>query len=76
MAAEVYALFHVLDHAYTVRETLEGLSGCQIPLETFADSRSLFNVIAKDNGTVKGRLRIDVCSLRDGYCKGELKCIQ
>lgn len=46
--------------------------GRYLKIESYADSKTLFDVIEKDSGTTEKRLQIDIFSLRESYAKGEL----
>ncbi len=47
MAAEVLALVFGFDNSYIVKHTIDKAMGKEIPLETYTDSPTLFNTIAK-----------------------------
>lgn len=72
MIAEVHALVWAFDHRYFVRQALEELLGRQVEMESFVDSRTLFNIIAKNNSTAQGRLQINVWVLKESYKRGQL----
>lgn len=71
----MYALVHGFDDAYMVREMLEKSLSCEISFEAFVDSRTLFNIIAKDGGAVERRLPIDVFVLKKRYMRADTKQI-
>ena len=73
MAAEVMALVLGYDVAFVVKDLVEEILGREIKLEVMIDSRTVFNVIAKDGQTVEKRLQIDVLALRQSYDVGELE---
>lgn len=54
-ATGVHALFLTLDHAYMIRKALKGLLAGILPIKAFLDSRTFFNVIAKNSGMVEQR---------------------
>ena len=75
MAAELFALIYGFDHSFTVRDALHQTTGQLIPIYAFGDSRTVFNVIAKQSSTTEKRLQIDVNALRESYRKGELSSL-
>ena len=70
MAAKVHALVLGFDYAYVIREAVEEPLGRRVEIEAYVDSRTLFNVIAKDSPTAERRFQIDVLALRESYQKG------
>lgn len=72
MAAEVQALVLGFDYAFIVKDLIEEIIGRSIRLEALIDSKTVFNVIAKDGQTAERRLQIDVLALRQSYDIGEL----
>lgn len=72
LAAEIHALVLAYDHAYVIRHTLIEILGRNVKLEAYVDSRSVFDVIAKDGNTTEKRLQIDIYALRQSYADGEL----
>ena len=73
MAAEVIALVLGYDVAFVVKDLVEEILGREVKLEVMIDSRTVFNVIAKDGQTAEKRLQIDVLALRQSYDAGELE---
>lgn len=72
LAAEIQALVLGFDSAFLVKDLVEELLGRTIKLEALIDSKTVFNVIAKDGKTSEKRLQIDVLALRQSYDLGEL----
>lgn len=60
MEAEVQALVLGFDYAFYVKDHVDALLGRRLDLEAMNDSRSVFNVIAKDEKTTERRWHIDV----------------
>lgn len=75
MAAEIQALVLGFDYAFVVKDLIEEILGHHISLDALIDSRTVFNVIAKDAQTAERRLQIDVLALRQSYDAGELERI-
>ena len=44
-------------------------------MDVYLDSRTVFNIIAKDGTTLEKRLQIDAHALRESYARGELRSI-
>ena len=72
MAAEIQALVLGFDYAYVVKDLIEEILGRTIMLDAMVDSKTVFDVIAKDAKTTERRLQIDVIALRQSYDMGEL----
>ena len=72
MAAEVQALVLGFDFSFVVKDLIEELLGREIKLEAMVDSKTVFDVIARDSQTAERRLQIDVLALRQSYNCGEL----
>ena len=75
MAAEIVAFVHGCDNDYTVRDLLQELLGVQVPLEGYLDSRTVFNIIAKNAMTVEKRLQIDAFGIRESCDRGEIRTL-
>ena len=75
MAAEVLGLLYRYDNAYVAAHMLSEIFGRQIPIDIFIDSRTLFNVVAKNGSTTEKRIQIDVHALRESHKKNELRYI-
>ena len=75
MAAEIQALMLGFDYAFYVRDLLEEILGRSFKIEAMIDSKTVFNVVAKDGKTTERRLQIDILSLRESYDNGELNRI-
>lgn len=73
MAAELHALFYGFDSAYVARDILHELRGRKLDIDGYVDSRTVFNVVAKNSSTLEKRLQIDVHELRESHRKGELR---
>ena len=75
MAAELLALVHGFDNGYILQNMLQEFLGKRIPLEAYVESRTVFNVVAKNGPTLEKRLQIDVFVLRESHAKGELRSL-
>ena len=75
MAAELLALVHGFDIAYVLQQMLQDILGKSIPIDGYLDSRTVFNVIAKNGPTLEKRLQIDAFALRESHSKGELRSL-
>ncbi len=73
MAAEVHGLIYGFDNAFVAKEMLREILGENLPIDGIVDSRTLFNVVAKNSSTLEKRLQIDVHSLRESHDRGELR---
>lgn len=56
MAAEVHGLVLSFDYAYILRDLVSEIIGGKVTIEAFVDSKTLFNVVAKDGATSERRL--------------------
>ena len=72
MAAEIQALVLGFDFAFIVKDLIEEILGREVKLEALVDSKTVFDVIARDAQTSERRLQIDVLALRQSYDRGEL----
>ena len=58
-----------------MRDTLSEILNIEVVLEAYVDSKSVFDVIAKDGVTTEKRLQIDIYALRQSYKNSELSGI-
>ena len=72
MAAELQALVLGFDYAFVIKDLVEEILGRHVKVEVMVDSKTTFNVVAKDGKTTERRLQIDVLALRQSYDLGEL----
>lgn len=75
LAAEVHGLVLGFDYVFIIQKLAEELLGRQVKVEAYTDSKTLFNVIAKDGATTERRLQIDIFALKESYERGELSRI-
>lgn len=73
MAAEIHALLYGFDNAIIVQNLLHDVTGTLYSIDGLVDSKTLFNVVAKDGKTLEKRLQIDVHSIRESLNVGDLK---
>ncbi len=75
MAAEIHGLLYGFDNALITKHLLRELINKDFDIHTYVDSKTLFNVVAKDAKTLEKRLQIDVWSIRESLKNGELKLL-
>lgn len=73
MVAELFALILGFDYALVVRDILEDMTGRVFPIETLVDSKTVFEIVAKQAQTTEKRLKIDAVTLMQSYDEGELE---
>lgn len=64
MASEIHALFLCFDKSYYIRHMLEEILGRRLNIEAYVDSKTVFDVIAKDGKRTERIIRIDVSALK------------
>lgn len=72
MASELHSLTMGFDNAYVVQHLLMEITGRLLEIEAYIDSKTVFDVVAKQGRTGEKRLAIDVSALRESYACGEL----
>ncbi len=72
LGAETYAFTDTCDFAYCAKRDLESIVDRTVPLEIYADSISLFDVITECLQTQERRLMIDLQAARDAYKSHEI----
>lgn len=75
MADEIQALVLGFDYAYIVKDLAKEIIGRKLKMEALVDSRTVFNVVAKDGQSTEKRLQIDVLALHQINDEGELNRI-
>lgn len=75
MAAGLLAFVYAFDNDFVVRSMLEQILKKKVPIDAYLESRTVFNVVAKEGSTLEKRLQIDVKTLRESYAQGELRNI-
>ena len=73
MAAEVHGLIYGFDQAYLARDMLEEVLRQKLEVDGYIDSRTVFNVVAKNSSTLEKRLQIDLHALKESHSRGELR---
>lgn len=73
MASEIHALVIGFDNAFALNHLAQEVLNRKIILDAYVDSRTLFDVIARDGRTSEKRLQIDIHALRQSYSQGELQ---
>lgn len=72
MAAEIHALLLEFDHTFLVRDLLQDLLHCDVPLELYIHSKNFPHVLTKQPKTCKKRKQININALRGSYHHAEL----
>lgn len=72
LASEIHSLVLGFDVAYVVQHMLNEIIGRKLKIEAYVDSRSTFDIVAKQGKTVEKRLQIDIHCLKQSYSNGEL----
>lgn len=72
MASELHALVAGFDAAFWLCDLVNQILGRDIPIEAYVDSKTVFDVVAKDGVTTEKRLEIDIHALREAYANGEI----
>ena len=75
MAAELLGLVYGFDNAYLLQHMLTEILGYTVPVDAYADSKIVFDIIAKRGPTLEKRLQIDAHALRESHLKGELRIL-
>ena len=75
MAAEILGMIYGFDNAYIAKSMIEEILGCEVPIDCYVDSRTLFNVVARFASTLEKRLQIDVLSLREAHDAKDIRSI-
>ena len=73
LAAEVHGLVLAFDHSFIIQDMIKEILGRTLDVEAYVDSKTLFDVVAKNSNTTEKRLQIDIFALKESYAKGELR---
>ncbi len=71
--AELLALMEGFDVAFTVKHAMREIHQRDVPLDIFTDSRTVFNIVAKDASSLEKRLQIGAFALRESHCREEIR---
>lgn len=71
MAAELFSFVLGFDYAFVVQDLLMDMTGRHFPLEALVDSKTVFDIVAKQSQTTEKRLQIDAMALRQSYDGGK-----
>jgi len=52
---------------------MEEVLGKIIEIDRYLESRTVFNIVARNSATLEKRLQIDVHALRESHARGELR---
>jgi hypothetical protein len=70
LAAETLALSEAFDVGYVIRQSMECLLGCSLPLVLYTDARSLYHLtISLSACPTERRLAIDIAAVREAFEK-------
>ena len=72
LAAEAHAFSTCFDFSYALQHEVSNITGQEVPIIMFTDSKCLFDTITKLTSISEKRLLIDVAALRQSYVNGEL----
>lgn len=72
MEAEIQALVLGFDFAFIINDPIEDNFGMDCRIEEFIYSKTIFNVVLKDDGTTERILKIDLLDLTNGFDIGTL----
>lgn len=61
------------DHAIIIQVLLNDVLGKILEIHFYVDSKTLFNVSAKDSSALEKRIQIHVCSIKQSAARGEIK---
>lgn len=75
LASELYAMVAGYDIGYSLKTTIDSITGKETPLILCTDSFSLYDCITKLSTTAEKRLMIDIMSLRQSYDRREINQI-
>lgn len=75
MAAVIFGFAYGFDNSLVTKSVLDEVLGLSVPLDTFVDSQTLFNVVAKFSKTLEKRLQIDVLSVREAHDNNEIRSL-
>lgn len=73
MASEIHALVLGFVATFSIQHLITRITGRRPTIEAYVDSKTVFDVIAKQGRTSEKRLQIDISCLRESYEKGELQ---
>lgn len=71
-AAELHALTYGFGNAFVIREVAAEIIGRRFELEVYVDSKTFFELVAKDTYSYEKRLQIDIHGIRESYTNGEV----
>lgn len=72
MAGEVFAFTACLYEAFILRDDLEQLRNCRIPLNIFIDSKQMSDVITRTSHPTEQRLLIDIAAARGAHDRQDM----
>lgn len=75
MTAEIHALVLGFDHAFVIHYLAPEILECDVPLEAYVDSETVFNVFTKHGKTCGKRLQMDINGLGESYDRREMSKI-
>lgn len=72
MASEIHALVLWFDRDISIRHLIQEILVRAVEVQVYVDSKTVFDVIAKDGQTNERSLQIDICALQETYANGEV----
>lgn len=72
MTSEIHALIIGFYHAFKMQDLIEEILQQKVAVKAYVDSKTVFDVIAKDGKTTESRIKIDIYALWESYECGEL----
>lgn len=67
MAMVLQALVLGFHFLHTLQHLIGDITGCTSKIESYDDSKMVFDVIDKDGNTTERRMKIDIAALRESY---------
>lgn len=64
LESEIHAMVVGFDIAFVVQNMFKELLGTKMKIQAYVDSRSVFDVIAKQGNTVEKRLKLDIPGMK------------
>lgn len=71
LATDLHEPMLGFDLSYVIPEMLVEILQQHIPMQSYVDGKTVFDVISKNAKTTDERLQMDVAALKESYCKGE-----
>lgn len=72
LGGEIFAFSDRMDFALNVKSDLERILDCKLQFSMFTESKSLFDLIAKNMTSTEKRLMVDVHAAREAYARFQI----